>query len=125
MDAPRKRRFRFGLKAILGLTALCAAVMGIFARRTDPLLARKGMSKAEIWWKCGNPNYAIQSSWVYFVDVPRMSVNLLFDDGVVIDANGVRPTNFRDPEVFPLPYVPETDVRNYPGKDADSSPRTE
>jgi hypothetical protein len=129
MDAPKKCRFRFGLRAILGLVALCGALLGILARRTDPLLARKGMTRAEIWWKCGGPDFVLQfvpDHWLYHLRGQPMDVNVIFENGKVVDASYVLYTDVQgEPELIPLPYVPATDVSNLPGKDADSPAGTE
>jgi hypothetical protein len=79
MDPPKKRRFRFGLRTLLVVTAVSAATCGVLTRRTDPLLVRKGMSPALVWWNCGWP-------------ASRTSTNSMTDWTYSIEPVGQQPT---------------------------------
>jgi hypothetical protein len=43
------------LRTILVLLTAAAMCCGVAARHTDPMLVRKGMSRAGVWWNCGSP----------------------------------------------------------------------
>lgn len=66
MDAPKKWRFRFGLKGLLVTVAACGALLAVHCRRTDPMRARAGMSKVAVWWYCGQSNGSSgNGDWLY------------------------------------------------------------
>jgi hypothetical protein len=50
------RNLRFGLKSLLMVVSVCAAGLWVIARPTNPTLARQGMTKLEVWWRCGTPD---------------------------------------------------------------------
>jgi hypothetical protein len=76
------------------------------------MLARKGMTKVEVWWSCGWPDYTLDAfpgDWFYDVDVPTAQVLVQFREGeawgayyYLIPDTPVQVT----PEFVPLPYQP-------------------
>lgn len=104
MEATGNRRFRFGLRTLLVVTAVAAATCGVLTRRTDPLLVRKGMSTAAVWWNCGWPaartSTKSMTNWTYSVETDGQQPSFLtvrFDDlGVcqahVLKREGAYPT---------------------------------
>jgi hypothetical protein len=94
MDAPNQRRFRFGLRTLLVVTAVFAATCGVLTRRTDPMLVRKGMSPASVWWNCGWPRSRTSTrsmtDWTYSiepVDQQPTFLTVRFDDMGVTQAH--------------------------------------
>lgn len=87
MEATGHRRFRFGLRTLLAVMAVAAATCGVLTRRTDPLLVRKGMSPAAVWWSCGWPaartSTKSMTDWTYSVEPVDQQPSFLtirFDD---------------------------------------------
>src|SRR5689334_21021743 len=67
MDAPKKRRFRFGLRTLLGVVALVG--MGLYFRpgQVNPGDVPIGATKAWVYWNCGPPKYIPDDLvWVEF-----------------------------------------------------------
>jgi hypothetical protein len=90
MDNPHPPRFRFRLRTLLVVVAIAAVACGVATRRTDPLLARKGMSRATVWWHCGYPAARTMTKsmtdWTYYLEPASKRTNVLTvrfgDDGV-------------------------------------------
>lgn len=55
MDAPKKRRFRFGLRTLLGVVALVGVGLYFRPGQLHPAEVPVGKSKAWVRWYCGQP----------------------------------------------------------------------
>lgn len=109
MDVVKKRRFRFGLRTLLLVVAVAAALCAVASRRTDPMLVRKGMSRATVWWHCGWPamrkTYEVteRTRWIYPADLPGTEANCLdvhFVGGSVIGAWLIKADGMPCPKTF-------------------------
>jgi hypothetical protein len=55
MDAPKKRRCRFGLKTLFGVVGLVALALYFRPNQLHPRDVPAGVSKAWVRWYCGEP----------------------------------------------------------------------
>lgn len=66
MDAPKKRRFRFGLRTLLGVVALVGVALYFRPGQVNAIDAPKGATKAWVYWNCGpNEGDYVEDAWVY------------------------------------------------------------
>jgi hypothetical protein len=66
MDAPKKWRLRFGLRALFLGTALAAVVMATRPVTVKhPMAVRAGMDKEQVLSFCGPPLTISQNAWHY------------------------------------------------------------
>jgi hypothetical protein len=112
MPTPTPRRFRFHLRTLLLLVTACAIACGILLRPTDPMRARNGMTKLEVWWNCGYPDFKLsENAWGYFMQRPITRVLMQFEDGVAVHAVCHVESEDRFDQsggmLYPLPYEPE------------------
>lgn len=69
---------RFTLRTLLIVVAVCAVAL-VVCRPTDPNLARRGMTKAVVWWYCGWPDDTDELGWWYSTR-DLSSVYVVFDE---------------------------------------------
>jgi hypothetical protein len=87
-EKPQRSRFRFWLITLF-VVVVCAAILGVITRRTDPNLARVGMTKFEVWWFCGLPDTTDSREkepatlWVYRRRDGQSAMTLFFGIGHV------------------------------------------
>lgn len=92
MDAPKKRRFRFGLRTLLGVVALVG--FGLYFRpgQVNPGDVPIGATKAWVCWNCGAPKYLPDDRvWVWSFD--RFFGDVRFETGRVKEVREYRVMN--------------------------------